>query len=508
MSAGTTVNPVMKTKKSHADKEKELRQAVKSNDVSMVTKLLSQGVNASAKGLEDETPLHVAASNNVSESHYMVAETLLEFEADVNARCDWERTPLYFLVSNRATVRMVRLFLKYGARVDMVDTRGQSLLFPAVQNNKNVKVLKLLIEKGLDVNQENYSKMSPLHYAASYNSEEGHARMIEVLLSYKANINARNDLGLTPFWYLVKKCNTKMVELFLNSKADLYAVSKKGYNLMFPAVYWNPNVEVVELLHYFGLNVNQRSRDGESPLHWACQRLSNMNTIKFLLENGCNMNAADHDGVIPIIEALNFYDLWMTNDEEMMKKKLNFLMVHTDFAVMHDGYNILTFKNETRLQYFRKMLLEHLAKLQALNISVHPDILNAIEKDDNYNDIYNQCLAELLRANNLKLRNSRVSFYNLLVDGKKKVKNYAGNKDLINHWKKSDCEEDFPIYGASMKKNMKKGMIRRTLYDKSLGLLSKQLPIFDPFHLVLRDVLDCITSMKDLSQLCKLKRKK
>lgn len=89
-----------------------------------------------------------------------------------------------------------------------------------------------------------------------------------------------------------------------------------------------------------------------------------------------------------------------------------------------------------------------------------------------------------------------------MVGSKRSLKNFAGNQDLIEDFKNNDCSKMFPIYSASMPKNIEKGIKRREVFDKSSVLLSINLPIFNPNHLIIRDVLDCITSTKDLIKFC------
>lgn len=87
-----------------------------------------------------------------------------------------------------------------------------------------------------------------------------------------------------------------------------------------------------------------------------------------------------------------------------------------------------------------------------------------------------------------------MTFYNLLVGDRISLKNYAGNKKFIGYFKFSNCAIAFRIYGGSMDDKMKAGMNRRKLFDESAVSLSKCLPIFNPSHLIVRNILDCIMS--------------
>lgn len=82
------------------------------------------------------------------------------------------------------------------------------------------------------------------------------------------------------------------------------------------------------------------------------------------------------------------------------------------------------------------------------------------------------------------------------------MKNYAGNIDFLNEYKNIDLFKKFPIYGTQIQERMSKGFERREIFDKSCTLLSDCLPIFNPTHLVVRDILDYVTSKKDLLTFC------
>lgn len=95
-------------------------------------------------------------------------------------------------------------------------------------------------------------------------------------------------------------------------------------------------------------------------------------------------------------------------------------------------------------------------------------------------------MKELAEAKSIRLENCWVTFFNLLVDGKKKIKNYAGNKDVVKGFQNSDCLMKFPIYGADIVKKVDKGIEIRDLFDKSVDAFSYCLPILNPTHLIIR----------------------
>lgn len=222
------------------------------------------------------------------------------------------------------------------------------------------------------------------------------------------------------------------------------------------------------------------------------------------MKNGANMNLVCCKGYVPLAEALLCYNNHFTDyNEKIMIKKLVLIIENTNFNMIYKSYNIFTSCNVHWPEYFWKLLLQHIAKLLTIDVTVNSNLLNIIATQGKYNDYYKQCEMELLQAKNTRLENSWISFYNLLMDNRRKLKNYASNEDLI-YFNKNKCNEKFPIYGRLMYKNVKKGTKRRELFDKTAIELSNCLPIFNTTHLIITDILDCILEKKNLSKLCNI----
>lgn len=134
-----------------------------------------------------------------------------------------------------------------------------------------------------------------------------------------------------------------------------------------------------------------------------------------------------------------------------------------------------------------------------MNFTLDLSLLNTILLKNEQRRYFNKCIKELEKAKDIKLRNCYITFFNLIVNDDSKFVKYAGNEDLINDFKKS--VKQFPIYEDDMQSKVYKGSHGRKLYDTAANNLSDYLPIFNPTHLIVCNILDVLSS-KDWDCLC------
>ena len=117
--------------------------------------------------------------------------------------------------------------------------------------------MKLLLEKGAEIEAKDNDGNTPLHSA----SIREHLEVVKLLLEKGADVNAKSNAGQTP----------------------LHSASMDEYT------------EVMKLLLERGSDVNAKDHDGRTPLHEA-SRHGHPEAMKLFLEKGVDVNAKDNDG--------------------------------------------------------------------------------------------------------------------------------------------------------------------------------------------------------------------
>lgn len=171
----------------------------------------------------------------------------------------------------------------------------------------NVEIIKLLIDKGADLNAKGLKYQTPLHMACPKDEVDimfsgPHGGLLkdlmEDIVGNGANQEAEKDRKKP-----TKGTSVEAMKLLIDSGADLEAkcllkFSEYGYNSYQTALHIvseDGHPEFVKLLIDNGANVNARDMDesnGRTPLHDACDK-GHVDVVKILLDHGASLEAKD-----------------------------------------------------------------------------------------------------------------------------------------------------------------------------------------------------------------------
>jgi ankyrin repeat protein len=154
------------------------------------------------------------------------------------------------------------LFEETFSKIDLIVVPGSMCDFASAGDVEN---LKLLLNNGVDPNQGDYDRRTPLHLACA----EGNERVAELLVSFNADVNFRDRWEGTPLKDAIISGHPLVAE---SLKAKGARMPKGiGAQEMCTAAS-RGDVARMRMLLSCGVNLDEGDYDSRSPLHLASSR--------------------------------------------------------------------------------------------------------------------------------------------------------------------------------------------------------------------------------------------
>ncbi|MCJ1348924.1 hypothetical protein MMC31_007157 [Peltigera leucophlebia] len=180
----------------------------------------------------------------------------------------------------------VKLLLEKGADIDSKDSYGQTPLLWAAKNG-HATVVMLLLEKGANVKSGDFHNQTSLLWAA----ECGHETVVKLLLEKGADIESKDSRNRTPLLCAAKNGHITVVKLLLEKRVNIECKDSYSQTPLLWAAR-NGHKIVVRLLLEKDVNVESEDSYNRTPLSWAAEG-GHETVVKLLLEKGVNVEPKD-----------------------------------------------------------------------------------------------------------------------------------------------------------------------------------------------------------------------
>ena len=267
-----------------------LHMAVINNHYGIAKFLIDNGAVISAQDNDGSTPLHTAATYGRTE----IARLLLECGANVNARDMQGRTPLLLVISKDQQINMYTTLLNYKADVHAKDNYGNTTLHSATMSEVSSLILNRLVKEGADVDARNESGKTPLALAV----EQGLAEQVSFFINLGADINAEDKNRQTPLQKALKKADETGNQVIIHnliSSQNVTSRNSEGYTPLHIAVSLKSNIDSIRYIINSGADIDSRNADGDCILYTALKN-NYREAGELLIKEGADIyskNAAD-----------------------------------------------------------------------------------------------------------------------------------------------------------------------------------------------------------------------
>ncbi|KAM3597850.1 uncharacterized protein V6R79_010135 [Siganus canaliculatus] len=244
-------------------KDQELLQAVKTEDLLTVQKLLQRPRPGKAKLLGSAKKVNVNFQDTDGFS------------------------PLHHAALN-GNLELITLLLESQAAVDIRDQKGMRPLHYAAWQGK-AEPMKMLLKSGSSVNGQSDEGQIPLHLAAQH----GHYDVSEMLLQHQSNPCIVDNAGKTPLDLACEFGRVGVVQLLLSSNMCAALLEPKKGDTTDPngtsplhLAAKNGHIDIIRLLIQAGIDINRQTKAGTA-LHEAAL-CGKTEAVRLLLDSGIN----------------------------------------------------------------------------------------------------------------------------------------------------------------------------------------------------------------------------
>ena len=169
-------------------------------------------------------------------------------------------------------------------------------LYSSIRAN-DLRQLKSLLSSSSAANSAGPEGITPLMAAA----ETGSVEAMKLLIEKGADINARNASGSTALMWSVT--DSSKVRLLLDHNADVNVAARSGRTALIIAAFTNPSAEVVRMLIEKGARVDVMDQRKVTPLN-AATFANDTASVRLLLDASADIQTADtFIGLTPLINA-------------------------------------------------------------------------------------------------------------------------------------------------------------------------------------------------------------
>ncbi|MGJ5641666.1 ankyrin repeat domain-containing protein [Formosa sp. S-31] len=224
---------------------------------------------------------------------------------DVNKLTHDGRTYIFW-AANKGKVELMEYLLERGAKTDLLDNHGFTVLnFAAATGQSNTKVYDLCLENGANLQSDLDHHGANALLLVSQRAKDFNT--IYYFVSKGLDINGKDAEGNGIFHYVAKSGNIDMLNQLIEKGIDYNYKNNEGGNAMMFASMGgrgtSNGLELFKFLESKGISPNVTTSTGETPLHALGGKSKDAEIINYFIAKGVDVNQADQNGNTAFLNA-------------------------------------------------------------------------------------------------------------------------------------------------------------------------------------------------------------
>lgn len=367
-----------------------------------------------------------------------------------NIMCDKYGSTLLHIVRSPEVAEEL---IKFNADIEAKDASGRTPLCCAVANSNHLKVVEVLLSNGANVNVKMKGGTTPLYLARNL-------ELTNILLSHGAEVNVVDNFGRAPIHSaLIDGKGFDIFKALLEAGADVNLTMGRFQNTL---LHYADSLETTRELLLRGAKVNAVKIDGQTPLHCAVRHMKKTTVVRELLKWMAFIDIQDDEGETPLALAMRCYKKDYDAIKALLRHGANINFEMFDYNLI--GYCTIIesalFSDFPCAKLLVKMfVLKYWNKSSAIIIDFNREIHLIKGKEIlKYKD---DCVSEIIQMMSDKMF-LKYTLHELLSLTEDRVKPIYGSYREIEN----DLKNKYPIYYDVIMEEVEKGLERGRLVTR------------------------------------------
>ncbi|KAJ3445327.1 ankyrin repeat-containing protein [Anaeramoeba flamelloides] len=270
-------------------------------NIQLLKVLLQNEINANYSHPQFQTAFHILIrqydNSNESKVECFFKTMILNLKNFNPQVCFSKRSSILILMVRKMGTmdsNILKVCIEKGVNINKVDKKRFHPLHRLCKSLfDNSQAIEYLLKMGVDPNIQTFNKNTPLHFLIrnDYHFEKS----FKLLMQYGANLNIKNAKQWTPFHLLINKqtTNFSIIKLFIANGQNINTVTPNGQSLLekiSKLEYNMQNYNFIQFLLNKSAQINLQLKNNSNCFISACYSYPSIQTLDLLIKNGARID--------------------------------------------------------------------------------------------------------------------------------------------------------------------------------------------------------------------------